>query len=73
MPGVDANIAIHRLHVDPTHRPAKQKRNFSEEKNQAIREETSSTLTKIAPKTTSHCLAWEYWWMGVPVMKSSTF
>ncbi|GAA0155144.1 hypothetical protein LIER_12939 [Lithospermum erythrorhizon] len=40
MPWVDANIAIHKLHVDPIHRPVKQKkRNFSEEKNHGICEE----------------------------------
>ena len=40
MPGVHPKVALHQLHVDPGHKPVKQKkRNFNEEKNAAIRKE----------------------------------
>ncbi|GAA0183934.1 hypothetical protein LIER_42485 [Lithospermum erythrorhizon] len=40
MPGVNPDVALHRLHVGPMFHPIKQrKRTFSEEKNLAIREE----------------------------------
>ncbi|GAA0173385.1 hypothetical protein LIER_27012 [Lithospermum erythrorhizon] len=42
MLGVDPNIALHCLHVDPSFRPIKQKkRNFSDETNLAIQEVTN--------------------------------
>ncbi|GAA0163157.1 hypothetical protein LIER_39535 [Lithospermum erythrorhizon] len=45
MPGVDPDVALHRLHVDPLFVPLKQrKRTFSEEKNVAIREEVANLL-----------------------------
>ncbi|GAA0160782.1 hypothetical protein LIER_17258 [Lithospermum erythrorhizon] len=45
MPGVDPNIALHRLHVDSSFRPIKQKkRNFSEEKNPAIQKEVADLI-----------------------------
>ncbi|GAA0187318.1 hypothetical protein LIER_34606 [Lithospermum erythrorhizon] len=45
MPGVNKDIALHRLHVDPLFILVKQwKRTFSEEKNLAIREEVASLL-----------------------------
>ncbi|GAA0138842.1 hypothetical protein LIER_00508 [Lithospermum erythrorhizon] len=45
MPGVDTNIAIHKLYMDPTHRPVKQKkRNLSKKKNQVIREEIEELI-----------------------------
>ncbi|GAA0184211.1 hypothetical protein LIER_31499 [Lithospermum erythrorhizon] len=45
MPGVDPEMALHRLYVDPLFHPTKQrKRTFSEEKNLAIREEVSNLL-----------------------------
>ncbi|GAA0173213.1 hypothetical protein LIER_26875 [Lithospermum erythrorhizon] len=45
MPGVDPEMALHRLHVDPLFNPTKQrKRRFSEEKNLAIREEVANFL-----------------------------
>ncbi|GAA0165846.1 hypothetical protein LIER_21142 [Lithospermum erythrorhizon] len=40
MPGVDAELSLHRLHIDSSFRPVKQKtRNFSDEKNLAIQKE----------------------------------
>ncbi|GAA0144015.1 hypothetical protein LIER_42784 [Lithospermum erythrorhizon] len=45
MPGVDDKIALHQLHVDPTYKPVKQKkRYFSEETNQAIRDEVDELI-----------------------------
>ncbi|GAA0145783.1 hypothetical protein LIER_36188 [Lithospermum erythrorhizon] len=45
MPGVDPDVALHRLHVDPLFHPIKQrKRTFNEEKNLAIREEVANLL-----------------------------
>ncbi|GAA0183486.1 hypothetical protein LIER_30887 [Lithospermum erythrorhizon] len=40
MPGIDPKVATHKLYVDPTFQPIKQKKRlFNEEKNKAIREE----------------------------------
>ncbi|GAA0173015.1 hypothetical protein LIER_26720 [Lithospermum erythrorhizon] len=51
MPGVDPNIALHRLHVDPLFHPIKQrKRTFSEEKNLALRDEVANLLKDGAIK-----------------------
>ncbi|GAA0158284.1 hypothetical protein LIER_15359 [Lithospermum erythrorhizon] len=45
MPGVDPEIAIHRLHVDSMFVPIKQRnRTFSDEKNMAIRNEVEALL-----------------------------
>ncbi|GAA0164657.1 hypothetical protein LIER_20244 [Lithospermum erythrorhizon] len=45
MPGVDLEVAIHRLHVDSMFVPIKQrKRTFSDEKNMAIRSEVETLL-----------------------------
>ncbi|GAA0146361.1 hypothetical protein LIER_06339 [Lithospermum erythrorhizon] len=39
MLGVDPEISLHKLHLDSSYKPVKQKkRNFSEEKNLAIEE-----------------------------------
>lgn len=46
MQGIDPRIAIHRLNVDPTLRPIKQKmRNFAPEQNQAIAQKVKKLLT----------------------------
>ncbi|GAA0144928.1 hypothetical protein LIER_05245 [Lithospermum erythrorhizon] len=40
IPGIDPNIAVHRLYADPTFQPIKQKKGlFNDEKNKAIRKE----------------------------------
>ncbi|GAA0152522.1 hypothetical protein LIER_43182 [Lithospermum erythrorhizon] len=45
MPGVDAELSLHRLHVDPSFRLVKQKkRNFSDEKNLAIQKEVEELV-----------------------------
>ncbi|GAA0174435.1 hypothetical protein LIER_27825 [Lithospermum erythrorhizon] len=45
MPGVDREVSIQRMCVDPHYKPIKQKkRTFSEEKNEAIREEVDKLL-----------------------------
>ncbi|GAA0163055.1 hypothetical protein LIER_19020 [Lithospermum erythrorhizon] len=42
---VDPEISLHNLHLDPSYKPVKQKkRNFSEEKNLAIREEVDELI-----------------------------
>ncbi|GAA0157491.1 hypothetical protein LIER_14747 [Lithospermum erythrorhizon] len=47
MPWVDPNIALHRLYVDPSFRPIKQKkRNFWDEKNLTIQKEWDEECTK---------------------------
>ncbi|GAA0177428.1 hypothetical protein LIER_42137 [Lithospermum erythrorhizon] len=44
-PGVDPDLALHWLHVDPMFIPIKQrKKTLNEEKNLAIREEIASLL-----------------------------
>ncbi|GAA0171158.1 hypothetical protein LIER_41094 [Lithospermum erythrorhizon] len=45
MHGIDLTIVIHRLYVDPTFSPIKQKkRNFNDEKNLTIRKEVQTLL-----------------------------
>ncbi|GAA0155089.1 hypothetical protein LIER_12905 [Lithospermum erythrorhizon] len=45
MPRVDPKISLHKLHLDPSYKPVKlKKRNFSEEKNLAIREEVDESI-----------------------------
>ncbi|GAA0146472.1 hypothetical protein LIER_36326 [Lithospermum erythrorhizon] len=49
MPGVDPDITLYRLHVDPSFRPIKQKkRNFSDEKNLAIQKEVGDLIMSHA-------------------------
>ncbi|GAA0158559.1 hypothetical protein LIER_38682 [Lithospermum erythrorhizon] len=52
MPGVDPDVALHCLHVDPLFHPLfhpikQRKRTFSEEKNMTIREEIANLLRAI--------------------------
>jgi hypothetical protein len=45
MPGIDPLVLTHRLNVDPSHRPVKQKRkSFTPERNQTIHEEVEKFL-----------------------------
>ncbi|GAA0148198.1 hypothetical protein LIER_07711 [Lithospermum erythrorhizon] len=45
MPGIDPAVAIHKLYIDPTFSPIKQKKRlFNDEKNTAIREEVQALL-----------------------------
>ncbi|GAA0142582.1 hypothetical protein LIER_03446 [Lithospermum erythrorhizon] len=45
MLGVDTELSLHRLHVEPSCRPVKQKkRNFSDEKNLAIQKEAEELV-----------------------------
>ncbi|GAA0147828.1 hypothetical protein LIER_07434 [Lithospermum erythrorhizon] len=47
MTGVDKEIALHKLHVDPSFKPVKQKkRNFSDDKNRAIQKEVEELIRK---------------------------
>ncbi|GAA0167516.1 hypothetical protein LIER_22434 [Lithospermum erythrorhizon] len=47
MPGVDKEIALHKLHEDPSFKPVKQKkRNFSDDKNRAIQKEVEELHSK---------------------------
>ncbi|GAA0140258.1 hypothetical protein LIER_01639 [Lithospermum erythrorhizon] len=49
IPGVDKEIALRRLHVDPSFKPVKQKkRNFSDEKNRAIQKEVEELVATKA-------------------------
>ncbi|GAA0144969.1 hypothetical protein LIER_36046 [Lithospermum erythrorhizon] len=49
MPGVDPGVLVHRLYVDPHYKPIKQKKwTFSEEKEEAIREEVDKLLGENA-------------------------
>ncbi|GAA0161645.1 hypothetical protein LIER_39267 [Lithospermum erythrorhizon] len=45
MPGIDPAVAVHKLYVDPTFSPIKQKKRlFNDEKNTTIREEAEALL-----------------------------
>jgi hypothetical protein len=45
MPGIDPSIIVHRLNVDPSSKPIRQRRRtFAPERNQAIAEEVSKLL-----------------------------
>ncbi|GAA0174049.1 hypothetical protein LIER_27520 [Lithospermum erythrorhizon] len=45
MPRIDPAVVVHKLYVDPTFQPIKQKKRlFNDEKNQAIREEVQTLL-----------------------------
>jgi ribonuclease HI len=45
MPGVEPSVITHRLNVDPSHRPVKQKRrSFAPERNQAVAAEVEKLL-----------------------------
>ncbi|XP_071906258.1 uncharacterized protein [Coffea arabica] len=45
MPGVPTDLAVHRLHVDPSVRPVKQKkRSFAPERKEVVRDEVSKLL-----------------------------
>jgi hypothetical protein len=45
MPGIDPSVIVHKLNVDPNHRPVKQRRRtFAAERNQAVAEEVEKLL-----------------------------
>jgi hypothetical protein len=45
MPGIPPSVIVHRLMVDPSHRPVKQRRrSFAPEWNQAVAEEVQKLL-----------------------------
>jgi hypothetical protein len=44
MPGIDPSVIVHKLNVDPNHRPVKQRRTFATERNQAVAEEVQKLL-----------------------------
>ena len=49
MPGVDPQVALHKLHADPAFKPVKQKkRNFNEEKQSTIRREVKKQVSAKA-------------------------
>ena len=46
MPGIDPSVICHRLNIDPSIRPVKQKRRvFTPDRNQAISDEVKKLLT----------------------------
>jgi hypothetical protein len=46
MPGIDPSVICHRLNIDPSIRPIKQKRRvFAPDRNQAISDEVKKLLT----------------------------
>ncbi|GAA0153630.1 hypothetical protein LIER_37709 [Lithospermum erythrorhizon] len=68
MSGVDANISIYTLHVDPSHRHIKQKkRNLFEEKNQTIQEEIDELIKVVAIRE----LQFPKWIVNVVMVKKS--
>ncbi|GAA0167778.1 hypothetical protein LIER_22637 [Lithospermum erythrorhizon] len=68
MPGVDPEISLHKLHLDPSYKPVKQKkRNFSEEKNLAIREEVDELIKAGAIRE----LQFPEWIANVVMVKKS--
>jgi hypothetical protein len=45
MPGIDPSVIVHKLNVDPNHRPVKQRRRtFAAERNQTVAEEVEKLL-----------------------------
>jgi hypothetical protein len=45
MPGIPPSVIVHKLMVDPSHRPVKQRRrSFAPERNQAVAEEVQKLL-----------------------------
>jgi hypothetical protein len=45
MPGIPPSVIVHKLRVDPSHRPVKQRRrSFAPETNQAVAEEVHKLL-----------------------------
>ena len=45
MPGISAELVVHKLHVDPHARPVKQKkRNFTPERNEVVKSEVGNLL-----------------------------
>jgi hypothetical protein len=45
MPGIDPSVIVHKLNVDPNHRPVKQRRRvFAAERNMAVAEEVEKLL-----------------------------
>ncbi|GAA0141161.1 hypothetical protein LIER_02368 [Lithospermum erythrorhizon] len=69
MSGVDPNIALHRLHVDPSFRSIKQKkRNFSEEKNLAIQKGVADLIRSHAIRE----LQFPEWISNVVMSRSPT-
>jgi hypothetical protein len=45
MPGIDPSVIVHKLNVEPSHRPVKQRRRtFATKRNQAIAEEVEKWL-----------------------------
>ncbi|GAA0147329.1 hypothetical protein LIER_07055 [Lithospermum erythrorhizon] len=68
MPGVDPEVAIHRLHVDSMFVPIKQrKRTFSDEKNMAILSEVETLLKAKAIRE----LQFPKWIANVVLVKKS--
>ncbi|GAA0185115.1 hypothetical protein LIER_32403 [Lithospermum erythrorhizon] len=52
MPGIDPNIVVHKLYVDPRFQPIKQKKRlFNNKKKKAIREEVQTLLKADAIAT----------------------
>jgi hypothetical protein len=44
MPRINPSVIVHKLNVDPNHRPVKQRRTFAAERNQAVAEEVEKLL-----------------------------
>ncbi|GAA0146552.1 hypothetical protein LIER_06478 [Lithospermum erythrorhizon] len=68
MSGVDSGITLHKLHVDPSFKPVKQKkRNFSDDKNRVIRKEIEELITAKVIKE----LQFPEWIANVAMVKKS--
>ncbi|GAA0164636.1 hypothetical protein LIER_20228 [Lithospermum erythrorhizon] len=49
MPGMDQDIALHKLHIDPSFKPVKKKKiNFLDDKNRAIQKEVEELVATKA-------------------------
>jgi hypothetical protein len=69
MPGIDPDIISHRLNIDPTARPVKQKkRNFAPERNKAIAEE----VDKLMDANFIREVHYPDWLANVVMVKKST-
>ncbi|GAA0144395.1 hypothetical protein LIER_04854 [Lithospermum erythrorhizon] len=69
MSGLDANLALHRLHADPSFKPVKQKRrNFLDERNLAIQQEIEELVKANAIRE----LQFPEWIANVVMISSDT-
>ncbi|GAA0149241.1 hypothetical protein LIER_08468 [Lithospermum erythrorhizon] len=58
MPGIDSDLALHRLNADTFKSIKQKKRTFSDQKNLAIQHEIKELHAR---RTTTHYRVWEHW------------